>query len=162
MNLISVMKLMQSFQWVAFRSNQSTLPCKCIGFEGDFYTYLSGFVGRDIKQLCIWGSHIKYFSSCCIGPYYVESCIFIIYIFFLIVVSLKEIFTGNAVQYWNKYVFVTNWDKNMGNRLSNSRKSVFDCSQKLLWESRKFLFLYLLFEKVLGPMSSKVDVMKFC
>ena len=29
------------------------------------------------------------------------------------------------------------------------------------WESRKFLFLYLLFEKVSGPMSSKVDVMKF-
>ena len=28
-------------------------------------------------------------------------------------------------------------------------------------ESRKFLFLYLLFEKVSGPMSSKVDVMKF-
>ena len=27
-------------------------------------------------------------------------------------------------------------------------------------ESRKFLFLYLLFAKVLGPMSSKVDVMK--
>ena len=26
-------------------------------------------------------------------------------------------------------------------------------------ESRKFLFLYFLFEKVLGPMSSKVDVM---
>ena len=28
-------------------------------------------------------------------------------------------------------------------------------------ESRKFLFLYLLFEKVSGPMSSKVDVIKF-
>ena len=28
-------------------------------------------------------------------------------------------------------------------------------------ESRKFLFLYLLFEKVSGPMSSKFDVMKF-
>ena len=28
-------------------------------------------------------------------------------------------------------------------------------------ESRKFLFLYLLFEKVLGPISSKVDVIKF-
>ena len=28
-------------------------------------------------------------------------------------------------------------------------------------ESRKFLFLYLYFEKVLGPKSSKVDVIKF-
>ena len=27
-------------------------------------------------------------------------------------------------------------------------------------KSRKFLFIYLLFEKVSGPMSSKVDVMK--
>ena len=43
----------------------------------------------------------------------------------------------------------------------NSRKRVFDCSQKLSWESRKLLFLYLLFEKVSGHMSSKVEVMKF-
>ena len=49
MNLISVMKLMQSFQWIVFRNNQSSLPCKFIVFEVDFYTYLSGFVGRDIK-----------------------------------------------------------------------------------------------------------------
>ena len=28
-------------------------------------------------------------------------------------------------------------------------------------ETRKFMFLYLLFEKVTGPMSSKVHVMKF-
>ena len=63
MNLISVMKLMQSFQWVVFRNNQSSLlvnllflkvipmhiPCKFIAFEGDFYAYISGFVGRDIK-----------------------------------------------------------------------------------------------------------------
>ena len=49
MNLISVMKLMQSFQLVVFRNNQSSLPCKFIVFEGDFYTYLSGFVGTDIK-----------------------------------------------------------------------------------------------------------------
>ena len=28
-------------------------------------------------------------------------------------------------------------------------------------ESRKFLFFYLLFEKFSGPMSSKVDVLKF-
>ena len=49
MNLVSVTKLMQSFQWVEFRNNQSSLPCKFIAFEGDFYTYLSGFVGRDIK-----------------------------------------------------------------------------------------------------------------
>ena len=49
MNLISVTKLMQSFQWVVFRINQSSLTCKFIAFEGDFYTYLSGFVGRDIK-----------------------------------------------------------------------------------------------------------------
>ena len=57
-----MMKLMQSFQWVAFRNNYSTLPCKHIGFEGDFYSYLSDFVGRDIKLLFIWGSHIKYLS----------------------------------------------------------------------------------------------------
>ena len=48
MNLISVMKLMQSFQWIVFRNNQSSLPCKFIVFEVDFYTYLSDFVGRDI------------------------------------------------------------------------------------------------------------------
>ena len=30
MNLISVMKLMQSFPWVVFRNNQSSLPCKFI------------------------------------------------------------------------------------------------------------------------------------
>ena len=29
--------------------SMSTLPCKCINFEGDFNTYLSGFVGSDIK-----------------------------------------------------------------------------------------------------------------
>ena len=37
MNLISVMELMQSFQWVVFKKNQSPLPCKFIVFEGDFY-----------------------------------------------------------------------------------------------------------------------------
>ena len=56
----------------------------------------------------------------------------------------------------------------------------FPCAPRLIWginyqirgkellivlkifhgESRKFLFLYLLFAKVLGPMSSKVNVMK--
>ena len=49
MNLISVMKLMKYFQWVVFRNNQNSLPCKFIVFEGDFYTYLSGSAGRDIK-----------------------------------------------------------------------------------------------------------------
>ena len=30
-------------------SNQSSLCCKYIVFEGDYYTYLSGFAARDIK-----------------------------------------------------------------------------------------------------------------
>ena len=33
--------------------------------------------------------------------------------------------------------------------------------KKVNGKGRKFLFLYLLSEKALGPMSSKVDVMKF-
>ena len=33
-----------------FRNIQSSLPCKCIVFEGDFYTYL-GLFGRDIKEI---------------------------------------------------------------------------------------------------------------
>ena len=33
--------------------------------------------------------------------------------------------------------------------------------KKVNGEGRKFLFLYPLSEKALGPMSSKVDVMKF-
>ena len=33
--------------------------------------------------------------------------------------------------------------------------------KKVNGEGRKFLFLYSLSEKALGPMSSKVDVMKF-
>ena len=37
-----------------FRNNRSSLPCKFIVFEGDFYTYLSGFAARDIKPLCDW------------------------------------------------------------------------------------------------------------
>ena len=49
MKLISVMELMQYFQWVVFRNKQSSLPCKFIVFEGDSYINLSGFVGRDIK-----------------------------------------------------------------------------------------------------------------
>ena len=49
MNWISVMKFMQCFQWVVFRNNQSSLPCKFIVFEDNFYTHLSGFVGRYIK-----------------------------------------------------------------------------------------------------------------
>ena len=45
---------------VVFRSNQSYLTCKYIVFEEDYYTYLSGFAGRDIKYLRIWSSHRKY------------------------------------------------------------------------------------------------------
>ena len=30
------------------------MPCKCIVFEGDSYTYLSGFVGGDINN-CVLG-----------------------------------------------------------------------------------------------------------
>ena len=45
----------------------------------------------------------KIISFCCIGPYYVESFRYIIQaIFFVIVVSLKKDFIGNAVEYWNK------------------------------------------------------------
>ena len=43
------MKLKQCFQWVVFRNNQSSLSCKFIAFEGEFYTYVSGFATRDIK-----------------------------------------------------------------------------------------------------------------
>ena len=54
---------------------------------------------------------------------------------------------------------------NIGYRLLNSRKIVFAFSPKKLTEKkikgRKLLFLYRLSEKALGPMSSKVDVMKF-
>ena len=32
-----------------FQEQSELLNCKLIVFEGDFYTYLSGFVGRDIK-----------------------------------------------------------------------------------------------------------------
>ena len=51
--------------------------CEFIMFEGDFYTFLSGFVGRNS---CVPGVATKYLSPffCCIGPCYVESCIFII------------------------------------------------------------------------------------
>ena len=53
MNLISMIKLMQSFQWVVFRNDQNSVLCEFIVFGGDFCNYLSGFLGRDIKQLCI-------------------------------------------------------------------------------------------------------------
>ena len=50
---------------------------------------------------------------------------------------------------------------NMGYRLSNSRKIVLLVLKKVNGEGRKFQFLYHLSEKALGPMSRKVDVMKF-
>ena len=50
---------------------------------------------------------------------------------------------------------------NRGKKLSTSRKRVFDCSQKLSWEKQKIPVSLPPFEKVSGPMSSKVDVMKF-
>ena len=87
------MKLMKYFQWAVFRNNQSSLPCKFIVFEGNFYTYISGFAGRDIKLVCICSNHCKYVSPfyCCIGPYYAEICIFIIQILFsYILVFLRK------------------------------------------------------------------------
>ena len=43
-------------QWVVLKNNQSYLPCKCIAFEADFYTYLSGFVDRDS---CVSNSYVS-------------------------------------------------------------------------------------------------------
>ena len=55
------------------------MPCKCIAFEGGFYTYLwfcwQGYQ-IDIKyQMCICSSHRKYLSPffCCVAPYYAEN-----------------------------------------------------------------------------------------
>ena len=75
MNLISITKLMQSFQWGLFRN--SYLPCEFIIFEGDFYNFLSVFFGR---SSCVPGIATNNLSTffCCIGPCYVERCIFII------------------------------------------------------------------------------------
>ena len=43
---------------------------------------------------------------CCTGPYYVETCLFIIQIiFFRILVSLKMDFVRNLWNIWNKYKF---------------------------------------------------------
>ena len=44
------MKLIESFQWVVFRKIQSSLPSKCMVFEG-YFILICGFVDRDIKQI---------------------------------------------------------------------------------------------------------------
>ena len=75
---------------MGFVNSWSYLPCEFIIFEGDFYTFLSCFVGRNS---CVPGVATKYLSPffCCTGHCYVESCIFIIQIFFsFILVSLKK------------------------------------------------------------------------
>ena len=85
-----------------FRNGWSYLFCELIIFEGDFYTFVFDFVGR---ASCAPGVAIKYLSPffCRIGPCYVESCIFIILIFFsIILVSLKNDLIGNTIEYWKK------------------------------------------------------------
>ena len=113
------MNLIQSFQWVVFRNIQSSLPYKCIVFEGDFYTYLQFCWQRyeiDIKyQMCICCSDRKNLSPFfyCIVPYYVERCIFSIQIFFPAFQFLKK----RTLQQWEcnrifeiNINFFTNWE----------------------------------------------------
>ena len=50
---------------------------------------------------------------------------------------------------------------NMVYGISNFRKRGFDCFQKYQWGKEEFLFLYPHSEKISGPMSSKVNVVKF-
>ena len=88
-----------------FRNIQSSLPCKSIVFEGDFYTYL-WFFGRDIKEI----SNIECVSAGATENTYLLSFValflimlraaYFIQIFFsYILVSLKKDFTGNAMEY---------------------------------------------------------------
>ena len=63
------------------------LPCECLIFS------------------CVPGVATKYLSPffCCIGPFYIESCIFNIWIFFsLLLVSLKKGLHGKTMEYLNK------------------------------------------------------------
>ena len=73
-----------------------TFPMGCVQYQSELFTLLfsilkvifillSGFAGRDIKDLCIWSRHRKYLSPffCCIGPCYDDSCIYYTNIFFL-------------------------------------------------------------------------------
>ena len=84
MNLIFVINSCNLFNGLCSETIGVLLPCKFIVFEGNFYTYLSGFAARDMKQLCVWSSHRKYISS-------LSCCIFIIQkIFFCILVSSKN------------------------------------------------------------------------
>ena len=79
----------------------------CVQYQSELFTLLffilkvifillSGFAGRDIKYLCIWSRHRKYLLPffCYIGPAY------IIQVFFsYILISLKKVFTRNAMEY---------------------------------------------------------------
>ena len=87
------------------RNIQSSLPCKCIVFEGEFYTYL-WFFGRDIKEIL----NIKCVSAVATENTYLLSFValflimlraaYFIQIFFsYILVSLKKDFTENAMEY---------------------------------------------------------------
>ena len=99
------MKLIKCFQWVVCRNVQSSLPCKCIVFEGGFYTYLC-FFGRDIKEI----SNIKCLAAVVTENTYLLSfvalflimfrAVFFIQIFFsYILVSLKKDLTVNTMEY---------------------------------------------------------------
>ena len=91
------MKLIKCFQWVVCRIIQSSLPCKCIVFEGGFYTYLC-FFGRDMKEI----SNIKCAAAVVTENTYLLSFVaFFIQIFFsYILVSLKKDLTVNTMEYF--------------------------------------------------------------
>ena len=88
-----------------FRKIQSSLPRKCVVFEGDFYIYF-WFFGGDIKEI----SNIKCVSAVGTESTYLLSfvALFLIILrvayftqifFSYILVSLKKDFTGNAMEY---------------------------------------------------------------
>ena len=51
--------------------------------------------------------NIYLFFFCCTGPFYVQSCLFTIQIFFFcILVSLKKNFIRSSWNIWNKYIYI--------------------------------------------------------
>ena len=65
------------------------------------------------------------------------------------------------ISWYGKLNFPPTHDLIWGINYQIRGKEVLIAPKRFHGESRKFLFLYLFFEKVSGPMSSKVDVIKF-
>ena len=88
-----------------FRNIESSLPCKFIVFEGDFYTYLWFFV-RDIKEIsnikcvsAVGTENTSLLSFVAVFLIMLRAAYFIQIFFSYILVSLKKDFTGNAMEY---------------------------------------------------------------